>query len=663
MTVSIQELLDSTDKELFDVQTHATGPEGKLPLTEEMLRDWPSGDLFGFTQNAGMGWKPAEMLGSQFLILSTQGGLRAPDGRPIALGYHTGHWEVGLLVQAAAREIKELGGVPFAAYCSDPCDGRSQGTTGMFDSLPYRNDAAIIFRRLARSLPTRRGLMGIATCDKGLPATMVGLAGEPDMPSIVVPGGCTLPPTVGEDAGKIQTIGPRFVHGEITLEEAQRHGCTSCATAGGGCQFLGTAATSQVVAEALGWTIPHSALAPSGQPIWLDVARRSARALVQLEKRGIKTRDILTKEAVRNAMVVHAAVGGSTNLLLHIPAIAHAGGVDRPEVEDWMEVNSLIPRIVDVLPNGPKNHYTVQLFLAGGVPEIMLKLRDVGLLDLGVLTVTGKTLGENLEWWENSERRQALKQVLRDKDGVDPGDVVMNPDVARSRGLTSTICFPRGNLAPEGSVCKSTSIDPAVLDDDGVYRHTGPARVFARERDAILAIKAQSERPIKPGDVLIVCSRGPSGTGMEETAQLTIAMKHLSWGNQVALVTDARFSGVTTGACLGHVGPEALAGGPIGKVLDDDVVQIIVDRHKMVGSIDLVGEGDRRFSPEEGEQVLAARPMRDDLAPDERLPEDTRLWAALQRVGGGTWGGCVYDTDRIVELLERGLEAEAADAK
>ncbi|MCH2375248.1 MAG: dihydroxy-acid dehydratase, partial [Planctomycetes bacterium] len=359
----------------------------------------------------------------------------------------------------------------------------------------------------------------------------------------------------------------------------------------------------------------------------------------------------------------HAAVGGSTNLLLHIPAIAHAGGVDRPEVEDWMEVNSLIPRIVDVLPNGPKNHYTVQLFLAGGVPEIMLKLRDVGLLDLGVLTVTGKTLGENLEWWENSERRQALKQVLRDKDGVDPGDVVMNPDVARSRGLTSTICFPRGNLAPEGSVCKSTSIDPAVLDDDGVYRHTGPARVFARERDAILAIKAQSERPIKPGDVLIVCSRGPSGTGMEETAQLTIAMKHLSWGNQVALVTDARFSGVTTGACLGHVGPEALAGGPIGKVLDDDVVQIIVDRHKMVGSIDLVGEGDRRFSPEEGEQVLAARPMRDDLAPDERLPEDTRLWAALQRVGGGTWGGCVYDTDRIVELLERGLEAEAADAK
>ncbi|MGH7134577.1 MAG: dihydroxy-acid dehydratase, partial [Pirellulales bacterium] len=174
------EILDSRQPQILDVTTSAAGPVGSLPLSAEMLREWPSGDLFGLSQNAGMGWPPQEMLGPQFVILSTQGGIRADDGRPIALGYHTGHWEVGLLAQAAARVLKEAGGVPFAAYCSDPCDGRTQGTTGMFDSLPYRNDAATLFRRLIRSLPTRRGVLGVATCDKGLPAMMMALAGSQD---------------------------------------------------------------------------------------------------------------------------------------------------------------------------------------------------------------------------------------------------------------------------------------------------------------------------------------------------------------------------------------------------------------------------------------------------------------------------------------------------
>src|ERR1051325_811173 len=172
----VPKYLDSADPAVYNVQTSAPGPLGALPLTDEMLRDWPSGDLFGLSQNAGMGWKPQEMIGPQYLLLSTQGGIRADDGTPIALGYHTGHWEVGLLVQAAARELKQAGAVPFAAYCSDPCDGRTQGTVGMFDSLPYRNDAAIVFRRLIRSLPTRRGVLGVATCDKGLPAMMMALA-------------------------------------------------------------------------------------------------------------------------------------------------------------------------------------------------------------------------------------------------------------------------------------------------------------------------------------------------------------------------------------------------------------------------------------------------------------------------------------------------------
>ncbi len=636
---------------LYDIETTAAGPTGSLPLTDDMLRYAPSGDLFGLTQNAGMGWDPREMLGPQFLLLSTQGGVRAPDGRPIALGYHTGHWEVGLLVQAAARELKAKGGVPFAAYCSDPCDGRSQGTPGMFDSLPYRNDAALVLRRLIRSLPTRRGVLGVATCDKGLPAMMMALAGCSDLPSVLVPGGVTLPPAAGEDAGKIQTIGARYAHGEISLEDAAALGCRACASPGGGCQFLGTAATSQVVAEALGMALPHSALAPSGQPIWLDLATRSAQALWKLTERGLALKDIVTDASIRNAMIVHAACGGSTNLLLHVPAVAHAAGLRRPTVDDWAEVNRLVPRFVDALPNGPVGHPTVRMFLAGGVPEIMLHLRELGLLALDVLTVAGCTLGEVLEGWERSERRERVRKLLWDRDGVDPDDVIMAPAVARERGLTSTICFPRGNLAPEGSVIKATAIDPTVVDSDGVYRKTGRARVFCRESDAVAAIKGQTQPAIKPGDVLVLAGRGPLGSGMEETYQVTSALKHLKWGREVAVITDARFSGVSTGACIGHVGPEALAGGPIGRLRDGDLVQIIVDRVRLEGSLDLIGDGEREFSPEEGARVLSCRTMHPGISADPRLPDDTRLWAALQAASGGAWGGCVYDVDAILARL------------
>ncbi|MEX2185658.1 MAG: YjhG/YagF family D-xylonate dehydratase [Pirellulales bacterium] len=647
------------------VTTKAAGPAGALPLSDDMLRSLPSGDLFGLSQNAGMGWNVAEMLGPQYLIVSTQGGVRGEDGRPIALGFHTGHWEVGLLVRAAAEEIKRAGGVPFAAYCSDPCDGRTQGTEGMFDSLAYRNDAAIVLRRLIRSLPTRRGVVGVATCDKGLPAMMMALAAMHDLPCVLIPGGVTLPPIDGEDAGKIQSIGARYAHGLIDLEEAASLGCRACASPGGGCQFLGTAATSQVVGEALGLALPHSALAPSGQPVWLDMARRSAMAVALLAHRGIKTSDILTDAALRNAMTLHAAFGGSTNLLLHIPAIAHAAGLRRPTVDDWIDINRRVPRFVDVLPNGPRNHVTVQAFLAGGVPEAMLHLARGGLLALDALTITGEPLSRVLEWWETSPRRAALRQLLRDRDGVDPDDVIMSPAVAASRGLTSTVCFPRGNLAPEGSVIKATAIDPSVIDADGVYRKTGPARVFVRERDAIAAIKGQAAKdqaadgnaplPIRPGDVIVLAGRGPIGSGMEETYQVTSALKYIPWGKHVAVVTDARFSGVSTGACIGHIGPEALAGGPIGKVQDGDQIRIEIDRRALIGTVDLVGDAAGAFTAAQADRILAERPTRPDLAPDPDLPADTRLWAALQQVGGGTWGGCVYDVDQLIlRLQERG---------
>jgi putative YjhG/YagF family dehydratase len=645
---SRNDIFDSAAPDIYQIQTQAPGPAGSLPITDQLLRNSPSGDIFGLTQNAGMGWNPAEAGRKQFLILSTQGGLRAPDGKPIALGYHTGHWEISLLAQAAAEEFTRWKTIPFAGFCSDPCDGRTQGTTGMFDSLPYRNDAAVIFRRLARSLPLRAGVLGVATCDKGLPAMLMAVAGLRDLPCVVVPGGVTLPAAGAEDAGTVQTLGIRYAHGLVSLSEAADLGCRACGTPGGGCQFLGTAATAQVVGEALGLSLPHSALAPSGQPVWLDMARRSARALLGLDERKLAMRDVLTAASVQNAMVLHAAFGGSTNLLLHIPAIAHAAGLKIPTVQDWISVNGRVPRLVSVLPNGPVHHPTVRVFLAGGVPEVMLHLRQLGLLNLEVLTVSGKTLGENLDWWQRSERRRLFRELLRQKDGVDADEVIFSPEQGRVRGLAGTLVFPRGNLAPEGSVVKSTALDPSVVDAQGVYDKEGPARVFVNEKDAMAALK---QGRIQAGDVMVLAGIGPLGTGMEETYQVTSALKHLPHGKEIALLTDARFSGVSTGACIGHIGPEGLAGGPIGKVLDGDVIRIRIDRKGNEGSIDLVGEGGRRFTPEEGARILAARAPRPDMAPHPALPEDTRLWAALQSAGGGTWAGCVYDADRIIQAL------------
>ena len=650
-SVTAAQVFESEASVFRDTKTHAPGPEGALPITPEMLLTQPSGNLFGLSQNAGMGWEAARLLDPEFLILSTHGGMRAQDGTPIALGFHTGHWEVGLLVAEAARELRNRHAVPFAGACTDPCDGRTQGTEGMLDSLPYRNDAAIVLRRLMRSLPTRKGVIGIATCDKGLPAMMMALASSGPLPSVLVPGGVTLLPESGEDAGKVQTIGARYSQNQITLEYAAEVGCRACATPGGGCQFLGTAATSQVVAEALGLSLPHAALAPSGQPIWLDAALRSSRAMLRMADLGIGTSDVLTDAAIRNAMVLHAAFGGSTNLLLHVPAIAHAAGLRRPSAADWATINRAVPRLVDALPNGPNNFATVQVFLAGGVPEVMLHLRRAGLLDCSVRTVTGETLDENLNWWEQSERRRALKERLRALDGVDADDVILSPEHARVRGLSATVCFPVGNLAPDGCVIKSTSIDPSLIDENNVYRHTGPARVFITEAAAIDAIK---RGVISHGDVVVLICGGPAGAGMQEIYQVTSALKNLPFCKHVAVLTDARFSGVSTGACLGHISPEALADGPIGRVREGDMVEIVVDRTGLRGTVNLVGEGDDLFSAEEGSRRLATRKPREDLAPHPALPDDTRLWAALVQASGGVWGGCVYDVDAIVAQLARG---------
>jgi dihydroxyacid dehydratase/phosphogluconate dehydratase len=278
------------------------------------------------------------------------------------------------------------------------------------------------------------------------------------------------------------------------------------------------------------------------------------------------------------------------------------------------------------------------------------------------LTAAGNSLDEVLDDWSASERRRVFRARLKESEGIDPDEVIMPPAKARARGLTSTISYIKGNLAPQGAIVKSTAIDRSMVGPDGVYRLTGPARVFTSERATIAAIKSRGEDRIKGGEVVVLICRGPLGAGMEEVYQITSALKYMPYANSVALITDARFSGVSSGPCIGHVGPEALAGGPVGKVLDGDLIRVTVDTLNLRGSIDLLKE----LAPgvyEPADEELARRQPRADLHADPALPADTRLWAALQNASGGPWGGSVYDVERIVRVIEAGMKVLEAESE
>ncbi|MBX2841368.1 MAG: dihydroxy-acid dehydratase, partial [Flammeovirgaceae bacterium] len=404
---------------------------------------------------------------------------------------------------------------------------------------------------------------------------------------------------------------------------------------------------------------------PSGGKIWYAIAEDTALALVNLAKNNINTNQIVTQDAVYNAMVVHAAFGGSTNLLLHVPAIAHAAGLKMPTREEWEKINRQTPRLVNVLPAG--KYSTAHVFAAGGVPEVMLHLRKLGLLKEDCLTVTGKTLGENLDVWEQggkmypwetddkSNRREQVRFNLQEfNPDAHPDKVILSPENAKKENMKSTLTFPSGNLAPEGAVIKSGAIAPEMIDDNGIYYKKGAAKVFVAEADAIKAI---NQGEIKPGHIIILIGTGPSGTGMEETFQVTGALKQLSFGKEIALITDGRFSGVSTGACIGHVGPEALVGGPISKVQDGDIIEIKIDCDNLGGSINLIAthnDPSAELIEDDIAKLLSNRSPHPQLRPHPELPNDIKIWAATQN---GIWEGCVQDADRILKIMKAGMNA------
>ena len=665
-----------------------TGEEtDRLPLTEQDYRKAPSGHLFARSQLVAMGADPSKTGNPEVAIITTQGGFALHDGTPIAYGAHTGNHEIWRQTVAAAKRFSALGVLPRSAYVSDPCDGMTQGTTGMFDSLSWRNDAAVVMGRQIRSFVLADRVMSIGTCDKAIPALLMALASHGKYPGIHVNGGVSLPPSQGRNAGTIQAVGTEVSQGILSLDAANREGCMACGIKGlgGGCQFLGTAATNQVIAEALGITLPHTALLPAGQQIWLDTAEQSAEALNALAKSGKTIRDIMTADAFYNAMVVHAAFGGSTNLFLHIPAIMFNLGLERPTVDGWEEVNNDVQRVVSVLPNGPVHHPTIRVFLAGGVPEVMLHLRNAGKIKEDALTVTGEPWGEILDAWEKCDRRGQLREHLKEKDGVDPDDVIMPIEKARSSGITTTICFPKGNIAKEGSFCKSTAIHPAFCEPDGSYRHLGQVKFFTSEQETMDAIKGIGKRKVEHGDIVVLAGYGPRGACLPELFQVTGALKQtlqnvdllapdtpkddlealraICLKKKITFLTDGRFSGVSTGACIGNISPEAIdERGFFGRLRDGDWVEVIIPAAGGKATLNMIGHKDTASEDRcvaKGNDILRKRRIHPDVKPHAEMHPDGRLWGILQAAGGGSWSGCVYDVEAIEKLLTAGREALA----
>ena len=550
----------------------------------------------------GMNWTVDDLRKPQVLVESAYG-----------MG-HPGTFHFRGLIEEVSNGVYEAGGKPADFIVSDICDGVVQATDGMSYSLISRDIMAAMVEIHALGHP-HDAMVLISGNDKSVPAHLLAIA-RCDLPAIHVPGGTQLNAPDYVTSNKLWEMGASFRRGDLSgedLELAQRGACPTC----GACQFMGSAATGQVLAEALGLALPGSALVPEPLTMLLRYARAAGKQVLHLLAEDITPRRILTREAFENAIVVHAAIGGSTNALLHLPVIAAEAGVEIT-IDDFDRIHREVPVLANVKSTG---RYPVEYFwYAGGVPAVMLELRDM--LHLDCLTVTGKTLGENLEEIEHS------KFFMRERLGYLKNFNIERDEIIRSRddpfGPDGGVAILRGNIAPDGAMVKAFSVPKEM------HVHTGPARVFEDEPDAIEALIA---RKVAPGDVVVIRYEGPRANGMPEmyfAAAILAADPELS--HTTALVTDGRYSGAMQGPCIGHVTPEAMDGGPIALVEEDDLIEIDVPARRL-GVVGIAGEA---RSEAELAEVLAQR--RERWAP--RPPRHTRgILSLYSQVASGASQG------------------------
>ena len=526
----------------------------------------------------GTGWSKEDLAKPQIMVESTFG------------DSHPGSGHLDKLVEAVCRGVADAGGHGARYFCTDICDGESQGTDGINFSLASREMIANMVEIHAGATPFDGGVF-LASCDKGLPGNLMGLA-RVNMPSIVVTGGTM---SAGPELLTLEQLGmyaAQYERGEIDqarLDWAKCNACPSC----GACSFIGTASTMQIMAEALGLALPGSALLPATSPDLLDYAYRAGRQAVELAWKGLKPSDIVTMDSLENAILVHAALSGSTNTLLHLPAIAHELGLNI-DGDSFDRLHRGARYLLDLRPAG---RWPAEFFYyAGGVPAIMEEIRPM--LHLDAMTVTGKTLGENLaelkesgfyercgKWLEEANRKYGIH--LTKEDIIRPYDQAI--------GTEGSVAVLKGNLAPEGAVIKHTACPREM------FRAVLNARPFDSEEECLEAVL---HHKVQKGDAVFIRYEGPQGSGMPEmfyTSEAISSDKEL--GRAIALITDGRFSGASTGPVIGHCSPEAQAGGPIALVEEGDLIEIDIPRRVLA----IVGVKGERKSPEEMEAILAQR--------------------------------------------------------
>ena len=536
----------------------------------------------------GTGWKPEDLAKPQIFIESTFG------------DSHPGSGHLDILVEEVRKGAEEAGGHGARYHCTDICDGESQGTDGINYSLASREMIANMIEIHANATPFDAGVY-LASCDKGLPGNLMGLA-RVDIPSIVVPGGTM---NAGPEMLTLEQLGmysAKYQRGEIDEEKLNWAKCNACPSCGA-CSFIGTASTMQIMAEALGLALPGSALMPATSPDLLAFARQAGKRAVEMAKEpGMKPSEIVTLESFENAILVHAAVSGSTNCLLHLPAIAHEFGIEiTGDTFDRLHRNARY--LLDVRPAG---RWPAEVFYyAGGVPAIMEEIKEH--LHLNVKTVTGKTLGENLEELKNNGFYERCNKWLQDFNAR-YGVSVTREDIIRpydqAIGTDGSIAILRGNLAPEGAVIKHTACPKEM------FRAVLHARPFDSEEECLDAVL---KHKVQKGDAVFIRYEGPKGSGMPEmfyTSEAISSDKEL--GRSIALITDGRFSGASTGPVIGHCSPEASDGGPIALVEEGDLIEIDV----MERRLNIIGIQGAKKNPEEVDAVLAER--RKNWKPRER---------------------------------------------